>query len=99
MFSKYRTPIILAAVVLLLLALLGWRSGCMAAKSAKSERNIAVATGTALDKVAAETPAIRQEQQQKEQAVDEIQGSDQRLPDGFGAGLEQLRNHGKHPHP
>lgn len=64
----------------------------------RSERNIAVATGEALDKVAAETPVIRQEQQEKERAVDEIEGADQRLPDGFGAELERVRRGGERPH-
>lgn len=64
----------------------------------RTERNIAVATGEALDKVAAETPVIRQEQQEKERAVDEIEGADQRLPDGFGAELERVRRGGERPH-
>lgn len=53
--------------------------------------NVAAATGKALDKVAAETPVIRQDQQEKQRAVDEIQGADDRLPDGFGADLERVR--------
>lgn len=57
----------------------------------RTERNVAVATGKALDKVATETPVIRQEQQEKQREVDEIQGADQRLPDGFGADLERVR--------
>jgi biopolymer transport protein ExbB/TolQ len=48
-------------------------------------------TTRALDTVAEKTESIRSQQQETERAVDEIQGSDQRLPDGFGAELERLR--------
>ncbi len=48
-------------------------------------------TSRALDTVADETQSIRSQQQETERAVDQIQGSDQRLPDGFGAELERLR--------
>ncbi len=64
------------------------------AHRAKSEASIARATGKALDRVAAETPVIRQDQAEKQRAVDEIEGADQRLPDGFGADLERVRRGG-----
>jgi Flp pilus assembly protein TadB len=48
-------------------------------------------TTRALDTVAEQTQSIRSQQQETERAVDQIQGSDQRLPDGFGAELERLR--------
>lgn len=44
-----------------------------------------------LDRVAAETPLIRSEQEEKERHVDQIQGADQRLPDGFGRDLQRVR--------
>lgn len=56
------------------------------------EQDVAVATGKALDKVAKETPAIRQDQEERQREVDQIEGSDQRLPDGYGAELERLRD-------
>lgn len=89
-----RTILLAALVALILLALLGWRAGCQAADRAKAERNVAVATGDALDKVAAETPAIREEQAEKQRDVDEIQGADAPLPDGFGRDLERVRRGG-----
>lgn len=64
------------------------------AHRAKSEASIARATGKALDRVAAETPVIRQEQAEKQRAVNEIEGADQRLPDGFSAELERVRRGG-----
>lgn len=45
----------------------------------------------ALDTVATQTPIIRSEQEEKQRAVDQIQGADQRLPDGFGRELERVR--------
>ena len=59
----------------------------------------AVATGKALDRVATQTPIIRAEQEEKSRAVDDIQGADQRLPDGFGADLERVRRGGRDRHP
>lgn len=56
------------------------------------DQDVAVATGKALDMVAKETPAIRQDQQERQREVDQIEGSDQRLPDGYGAELERLRH-------
>lgn len=61
------------------------------ANEARSERDLAAATGEALDKVADQTPAIRQDQEEKQRAVDEIEGSDAKLPDGYGRELERLR--------
>lgn len=45
-----------------------------------------------LDKVATETPAIRKEQEEKQREVDNIEGSDTRLPDGYGRDLQRLRD-------
>ena len=60
------------------------------AHRAKSEASIARATGKALDRVAAETPIIRQEQAEKQSEVDQIEGADTPLPDGFSAELERV---------
>jgi Flp pilus assembly protein TadB len=65
-------------------------------QKARADRAVAEArqqrvTSRALDTVAEQTQSIRSQQQETERAVDQIQGSDQRLPDGFGAGLERLR--------
>lgn len=51
----------------------------------------AKATGKALDTVATQTPIIRTEQKDKEREVEQIEGSDTRLPDGFGRELERVR--------
>jgi len=59
--------------------------------SARNEAKVAGSVGKQLDRIAAETPVIRQEQEEKQRAVDEIEGADQRLPDGFSAELERVR--------
>lgn len=69
-------------------------------QKARADRAVAEArqervTSRALDTVAEKTESIRSQQQETERAVDEIQGSDQRLPDGYGAQLERLRQHSK----
>ncbi len=69
------------------------------ARKARAEASVAQATGKALDRVAAETPVIRQEQAEKQREVDSIEGSDTRLPDGYGKSLERVRRGGKSHHP
>lgn len=86
-----KTWLIGAVVVMCLLALFSWRSACTAADKAQNEARQESGTGKALDKVAAQTPVIRQEQQEKQREVDAIDGADERLPDGFGADLERVR--------
>ena len=74
-----------AALLILIVFVMGKCSG-----SARKETDLAEAVGKALDHVATETPAIRQDQKEKQDEVDEIPGADQRLPDGFGARLETV---------
>lgn len=66
----------------------------------RAEADLAPARATvdALDKVATETPVIRQDQQEKQDEVETINGADERLPDGFGAELERVRRGGRDPH-
>lgn len=69
------------------------------ADRAEADLAPAIATGKALDSVATQTPIIRQDQKERQDAVDQIQGSDDRLPDGYGAELERLRNGRANPNP
>jgi hypothetical protein len=64
--------------------------------SARNEAKVAGSVGKQLDRVAAETPVIRQEQEEKQRAVNEIEGAGERLPDGFASELERVRRGGKH---
>ena len=49
------------------------------------------ATGRALDDVTRETETIRTDEKEKADAVSQIPGSADRLPDGYGARLECVR--------
>ena len=92
--TQLRMAASVAALILMLALILLALSYCSERdrlKTAKAQNTVANATGKALDKVAKEAPAIRAEQEEKQRAVDEIQGSDTRLPDGFGADLERVR--------
>lgn len=86
-----------AVILLLVLAIfvIGRCSQGDAIRKARGDATVAGATGEALDRVAKETPAIREDQKEKERAVDEIPGADERLPDGFGADLERVRRGGR----
>lgn len=86
-----KTWLIIALVALIVVGLVMIRGAWNAAQTARQGQNQAEAVGTQLDKVAAQTPAIRQEQAAKEREVNEIEGSDTRLPDGYGAELERVR--------
>lgn len=67
---------------------------CHQRDTSRDRERTQVATGKALDTVAAKTGTIRNDQQEKQADVDKIQGSDQRLPDGFGRDLERVRRGG-----
>lgn len=88
----FRTWLVFGATLLVCLLLLSWCSRGASLKNAKQEAQTANATGKALDKVAAETPVIRQDQEEKQREIDTLEGADQRLPDGFGADLQRLRD-------
>ena len=62
--------------------------------SARNEAKVAGSVGKQLDRVAAETPVIREDQRKKEDEVENLPGADQRLPDGFSADLERVRRGG-----
>jgi hypothetical protein len=64
--------------------------------SARNEAKVARSVGKQLDRVAAETPVIRQEQEEKQREASQIEGADTPLPDGFGPSLERVRRGGKH---
>jgi hypothetical protein len=64
--------------------------------SARNEARVSGSVGKQLDRVAAETPIIRQEQEEKQREADKIEGADTPLPAGFGRSLERVRRGGKH---
>ncbi len=63
----------------------------------RDDNRTQVATGKALDRVATETPVIRQDQAEKQREVDQIQGADTPLPDGFASQLERVRRGNGNP--
>ena len=64
--------------------------------SARNEAKVAGSVGKQLDRVAAETPVIRDEQEEKQREAAQIEGADAPLPDNFGRDLERVRRGGKH---
>ena len=64
--------------------------------SARNEAKVAGSVGKQLDRVAAETPVIRQEQEEKQREASQIEGADTPLPAGYGESLERVRRGGKH---
>lgn len=92
-----RRAVVAVAIFCLLAVAIVTLSVC--SERGRMDSNVAAATGKALDKVAAETPVIRQDQQEKQREVDKLEGADQPLPDGFGADLERVRrgNHSRQP--
>lgn len=82
-------------VVVLIASLYGaWKWEKARADRAVTEARQATVTSDALDKVATKTDQIRAETKEKQDAVNEIPGSDTRLPDGYGRQLECVRRGG-----
>lgn len=94
--AEIRRWVTLGAIVVTLIFVgvtLAWCAG----RGGRDDAMVAAATGKALDKVAEQTPAIRQEQEEKQREVEAIEGSDTRLPDGYGKSLERVRRGGGNP--
>ena len=91
-----RTWLMIGLVLVVVMAVLAYCS--QRDRIAGQKRDIAVAktTGKALDQVAKETPAIRQDQKEKQDEVEAIPGADVALPDGFGRDLERVRRGERH---
>lgn len=64
--------------------------------SARNEAKVAGLVGKQLDRVATETPVIRQEQEDKQREAAQIEGADTPLPAGFGQSLERVRRGREH---
>jgi len=86
-----RAWIALGVIVLVVLLNLSWCADRARLKTMRGEATVGEATGKALDRVATETPAIRQEQQEKQREVEKLNGAGMRLPDNFGRDLERVR--------
>lgn len=91
--TLYHRVLTIFAVVILLI-IIGLSLAWCGQRGANQKRDAVVAktTGKALDKVAEQTPVIRQEQKEKENEVSAIEGSDTRLPDGYGSSLQRVRS-------
>lgn len=94
--TEARRWITLGAIVVALILAGVTLSWCMG-RGGRDDARVAEATGKALDNVAKETPVIRQEQEEKQREVDQIEGSDTRLPDGYGESLERVRRGERNP--
>jgi len=93
--AEIRKWVVLGCVVVTLCFALAIFTTCT--NRNRDDNRTQVATGKALDRVASETPIIRQEQAEKQREVDQIEGSDTRLPDGYGKSLERVRRGNGNP--
>lgn len=89
--AEIRRWVTLGVIVAALCLVFAVLTMCHQRDTSRDRERTQVATGKALDTVAAKTDTIRNDQQEKQADVDKIQGSDQRLPDGYGAELESIR--------
>lgn len=85
--------------VLALIAILygAWSWEKARADRAVTEARQANIKADVLDGVATKTDQIRVETQEKEAQVDQIEGSDTRLPDNFGRDLQRVRDGKRNP--
>lgn len=94
---KWLTLVAVFAALIFIGLTLAW-----CAQGRKDEKGAArtqVETGKALDNVARETEAARNSEQEKQNEISDIPGSDVRLPDGYGARLECVRRGGERCNP
>ena len=94
-----RAYLALGVALVAVILLLSWCADRARLKTLKVEARQSEVVGEALDEVASQTPVIRQEQEEKERAVEQIQGADAPLPPGFGADLERVRRGGERRNP
>jgi len=89
MFKPTRTVLIIAVIAIMCFAV----ATCMVIRkpSARNEERVASSVGKQLDRVAAETPVIRQEQEEQQREADKIEGADTPLPAGYGDALQRVR--------
>jgi Flp pilus assembly protein TadB len=86
-----RVWFVLGVVAVVLLAFAAYKYQQHRADRAEAALAPAKVAVEALDTVATQTPIIRTEQKDKEREVEQIEGSDTRLPDGYGSALERVR--------
>lgn len=94
--DKTAARIIQVGIVIVVLLFAGAVLTMCLKPSARNEAKVATSVGKQLDRVAAETPVIRQEQEEKQREASQIEGADTPLPDNFGRNLERVRRGGKH---
>lgn len=97
-FGSVRSLITIGAIVVVACLLFAVLTMCQGSKTQHAKLQTENATGKALDRVTTKTETIRNDQQEKQADVDTIQGSDQRLPDGFASDLQRVRD-GKRRNP
>jgi len=88
---EIRRWVILGLCVAALCFLFAILTMCNGRADDRARNQTANATGKALDTVTRETEIIQTDTTEKRREVDEIQGSDVLLPDGYGADLERVR--------
>ncbi len=87
-----RIKLALGLALVLVLMFAAYKYQQARADRAEAALRPARATVKALDKVNTETVAIQADTAEKQRAVDEIEGADTRLPDGFGSSLQRVRD-------
>jgi hypothetical protein len=98
-FLNLRAYLALALALVAVILTMSWCADRARLKTLKVEARQGQAVGKALDAVASQTPVVRREQEEKERAVEQIQGADAPLPAGFGADLERVRRGGERRNP
>jgi len=92
---EIRRWVILGCIIVALCLLFAVLTMCQGRNTDKGRVQTEAATGKALDNVAAQTETIRTDEKEKADAVDQIPGANDRLPDDFGRNLECVRRGGE----
>ena len=90
-----RVKLALGVALVLIVMFAAYKYQQARADRAEAQLRPARVTIEALDKVNTETAVIQADTAEKQRAVDEIEGSETRLPDGYGARIECVRRGGR----
>lgn len=96
--GTFRAYVTIGAMIVIACLLFAVLTMCQGSKTQRAKLQTENATGKALDRVTTQTDAINTDTKAKQNEADKIEGADTRLPDGYGADLQRVRD-GKRRNP
>lgn len=96
--GTFRAYVTIGAIIVIACLLFAVLTMCQGSKTQHARLQTENATGKALDLVTTKTETINTDTKAKQDEADKIEGSDTKLPDGYGSALQRVRD-GKRNNP